>query len=400
MSKTAELRMLHGVRNDVALERFDRDAQGRRTGFTDLASAVNLDLDETGKVSRRLGTNLVVAGNAHSLFEAGDDNYVVLNSFINHVSKTLARTPVTPVNGRVAYAKINGSTYWSDGVIKGVLTGAVNVPWGIAVPTVPTAAPCLGNLRPGRYLYTMTYVRSTGAESGAPKYGEIEVLENQGISLTLPVSTDPQVATKRIYLTDCNGEVAYLAGTLTNSETTLTVNSMPVLGMPVRTQFMGPMPAGRVVGVFAGRSYVASGRYLWYSLPYEYELCDLRSGFVGFSSDVRTFAPCSNGVFVGSDTETVWLAGKDPLTWDLTTVAAYGTVLGTEVIVPGVQVGDGSANGKVAAWMSTKGLCLGFDGGQMQNVTGGRYIPPEAREGASLLKIRGGTPQVVTTLFK
>ena len=43
-NKTVELRMLNGVRNDVDLERFDRDENGRRTGFVGVVVGIILGI--------------------------------------------------------------------------------------------------------------------------------------------------------------------------------------------------------------------------------------------------------------------------------------------------------------------------------------------------------------------
>jgi hypothetical protein len=75
-------------------------------------------------------------------------------------------------------------------------------------------------------------------------------------------------------------------------------------------------------------------------------------------------------------------------------------VLGTETFVPGHLFGKGEQQGKIALWMSKQGLCAGMDGGQMMNLTGERYsLPDGVATGASLLKLRGKSPQLVTTLF-
>ena len=120
------------------------------------------------------------------------------------------------------------------------------------------------------------------------------------------------------------------------------------------------------------------------------------------TSPVRTFAPVSGGLFVGSDDETVFLKGSDPKDFSVEVVANYGTVACTETVVPPHMFGKGETRGQspAAVWMSKQGLCAGLDGGQFMNLTGDRYKLPEGvSHGVSLLKVRGGTPQVVTSLF-
>ena len=400
MSKTAELRLLNGVRNDIPLERFDRDDDGKYTGKIDLSAAVNCDLDETGKIFRRLGTHQLASGTAHSLFAGPDYAYYVLNNSLKCLDKSLTATAVTTVNEPLDYVWIADHTYWSNTGQCGMLSGATNLPWGITPPPAFDAVEIPGMMRPGRYLYAMTYVRSTGEESGAVKCGEIVTKNYSGISFpSLPVSSDPLVTTKRIYLSGVNAEVPMLAGVFPNATTTATFEMYPTLELPLRTQFMGPPDPGQVLGYLAGRAFVAKDRYLQYSLPYEYSLFDKRSGFASFPSTVRTFAAVSDGVYIGTDRETFWCAGTDPTQWVLHKIAPYGTVRGTEVSLRNDLIGQQGVAGNAIGWMGHKGFCMGFDGGTMQEVTGGRFIPPIAAEGASLLKIRSGTPQIVTTLY-
>lgn len=54
---------------------------------------------------------------------------------------------------------------------------------------------------------------------------------------------------------------------------------------------------------------------------------------------------------------------------------------------------------EAVGWMSEKGFCAGFSTGEVRNMTGRRFRPAAASEGASLMKFRDGSPQVVTTLF-
>jgi hypothetical protein len=391
MIDTVELTAFKGVRNDISLERFAPD---------DLSAAVNVDLDETGKIMRRLGSSQVAAGAAHSLFCGGGSAYVVVNGILNELLPDMSTVAIAPVSSRVAYATVYGTTFWSDGAQTGSLVSATNTPWGIVPPPALSMSNVAGGLRPGRYLAAMTYVRATGEESGAVGYTEIDVGTNEGILFgSLPVSTDPQVTTKRIYVTTCNGAVALETMLLDNDTTSAVLADMPVQGAQISTQFMGPPPAGQVVKYFSGRALIGSGNFLHYTEPHKYGLVDRRFGSVGFDSDVRTIAPVNDGVFVGTATANYWLAGNDPTTWQVSKIATYGAVLGTEVVLRNDLVGQEGVNGSAIAWMTTRGLAMGFDGGTIQDKTGARYIPPVAREGASLFKIRGGTPQIITTLY-
>lgn len=391
--KPIELKAATGVRNDISPERFDK---------TDLIVGTNIELDDTGKVSRRLGMTLHTAGVTHSLLASSRDCFVVLNGVLSRVQPDMTMLPIVPVSGsRVAYERIADEVFWTDGLQSGVLTGA-NRQWGIAPPPpIGAASTGVGSLRDGTYLYTMTYVRADGKESGAPICGRVEA--SGGIAFAaLPVSADPLVTHKHLYLSAWNGELSYRAATLPNADVSATISAAQPTGVPLRTQFMGPAPAGQLVGYYKGRAYVAQGRFLWHSQPYEYELFDLMSGYLAFPDNIQTFSPVADGVFVGTERETVFLAGRDPSDFDLRRVADYGTVLGTEQEIPEHHVLDEKQRpqGPQVMWMSKHGVCLGGNGGFFKNLTGKRYrLPVDVTTGASLLKVRGGTPQFVVSLF-
>jgi hypothetical protein len=394
MNKTIKIDTWLGLRNDVGEDRYDAG---------DMAEATNIELDETGKVKRRMGTLRTQTGVWHSVWSSGHDaeyGYGVKDNVITLIDVAGNTTPVVAIRGRrVSYQLINGSVFWSDEHECGVLQGATNRKWGLDVPPQTQAIDATGTMLTGTYLHAMTYVNREGRESGAPACNAT-VCNLGGLQfVNLPVSTDTTVVSKRIYLTERDGELPFLIAEIPNTDTTLSVYA-PTYGMALRTQFFGPPPtAGHMVRYVGGRAIIGSENYLWYSSPYEYELFDLRSGYLGFEAEVETFALLGDGVYVGTAKQVVWMAGFDPTEWRARTVFNIGAVRGTEVLIPANLVGKEGSEGDVMGWFSHWGFCLGFNGGSMKEITGTRYIPPIAREGASLLKIRGQSPQIVTTLF-
>jgi hypothetical protein len=202
-------------------------------------------------------------------------------------------------------------------------------------------------------------------------------------------------------VSDANGEVPYLVATELNVGGTSVITALPAdRSLAVRTLRCGPAPAGQVVGYYKGRMYVADGPHLWYSLPYQYELFHRAENFITFTSVIKTFSPVFDGIFLGTEDDVSFLHGDDPSNFTRTTVSSSGSVLGTEVVIPSVYFEDTTNPRPVSLWMGKNGLSVGYDGGTFRNLTGGRYILPNGLEtGASLLKIRGASPQLVTTLF-
>lgn len=392
MSKLFELKALKGVRNDVSLESFDVD---------DLAVGNNVDLDEKGKLFRRQGTNLITAGSMHSLKAFNNTTLVVNNSALNTVSAAgLFVALAQGIVGRLAYAEIADDVFWTDGASAGAVSQGVNRPWGIAVPALPAVSVGAGDLRGGTYLYTVVYARRNGMESGAPACGSVTVPANSSLTFgPIAASADPLVDTIHVYVSSTSGELPYLTAIVPNQRQSVLVEALPEQALQVRTLLMGPPPAGQLLGYYNGRAYVGSGRFLWYSQPHEYELFGWEN-FLAFPSVLKTFAPVASGIYLGTETETMYLDGADPSEFVRKQVAPYGTVLGTEFYVRNDLLLEGNQAGMTPVWMSKTGLCLGMEGGVMQNLTSDRFIlPSPLAEGASLLKIRSGTPQLVTTIY-
>jgi hypothetical protein len=391
--KTIELSKFKGIRNDVSPERFDKE---------DLQAATNIELDETGKPYRRLGATELDAVASHSLWANDELAYVVRGGTLRQIMPDLTITDlgITISGPRVAYSRVGNDVFFSDNLIKGVVGTNGYRPWGIA-PPIPAYSKGVGDLRAGTYLVTTTYLRTNGLESGASPVVSVPCTGAESIVVTMPASADPLAGGWQVYVSDTNGEVPYLIATMLASDTTATISALPAARtLAVRTLRCGPPPAGQVVGNYKGRTYVADGAYLWYSLPYEYELFHKAMNFLPFSAPVKTFNAVADGIYIGTEDATVFLHGDDPATFVQKPAAPYGTVLGTESLIPAYYFGKGDNPTPVQLWMSKQGLCAGLEGGHFMNLTGGRYVLPEGvAKGASLLKLRGASPQLVTTLF-
>lgn len=393
--KTQQIDGAAGLRNDVSTERFSSG---------DLLVASNVDIDKTGRVSRRAGTQRLSAGATHSLWSNEKLALFARNGTLYRLHPSGQEQALRSGVGRyVAYADVNGAAYCSDGTSSFIIgEDGVARQWGVAPPSGSwaTLSVIAGALPKGSYGVTMVYVRRDGMESGAPRMVVRTVGDNSGLRLTsLPVSTDPDVTHKRIYATRTDGEALFAVGTVRNAVTSFNITDLAADELPLRTQFKDAAPAGRVVGFFGGRTVVASGPHIFYSDPFEFELFDRRSGFLSFDSDVTLFAPVKSGVFVGTTKEIVFLAGGELSTAEQIPVVGYGAVLGTLSYVDGAQLLKGEEQGDVPVWMSARGVCAGLPDGSFANLTGSRYQVVPAAQGAGLFKVRNGIPQYLVSLF-
>ena len=366
-----------GIKNTVDAERLE-------TG--DLVTANNVDLDDTGKLSRRNGYAQNVAGAVHSLWADGDLCLFVYGASLKRLatdySSTTLRTGLTP-NARMTYWNEHGKTYYSNGIETGIIENGVSRSWGLPVPGLPMAENTVGNLPPGVYQYTLTYVRTDGQESGATLAGQVNVTDG-GVSFTLiPVSDDDGVAYKVIYLTPANGDVLYQALILANDDTTATYSDDGLnLQMPLRTQFMQGAPAGQIVAYYKGRAYVVDGNIIYPSQPFSPELFDVRE-FIQYPERITIFAPVEDGIWLGTEKKVWFLPGSGPEDFTPKEKADYGAVFGT--LAYHFQE---TKNGEVryALFATDQGICAGYPGGVLVNLTQARYRYSKPSEGCALLR--------------
>jgi hypothetical protein len=248
----------------------------------------------------------------------------------------------------------------------------------------------------GKYLFTMSWLRASGQESGAPLAGLIDLPVDSAIEFTLPVSTHPDVVGKILYLSPPNSEHMFEAAALANSLTSLAWQSDPSsLSEPITVQFMQPAPAGQLVAFFRGRMYVAVGDTLYRSEPYDYELFDLRR-YVRLDGRITLLAPFSDkdrgsdasrdsGFFIGTDRSCGILAGTDADDVQYVPKTDYGAIFGALDYADGTLIGTGETGARMLPiWLTTQGICVGLPDLQIVNRTQARYDFPAAGRGAAL----------------
>lgn len=377
-----------GLRNTTEPERF---AQG------ELVSATNIELDNTGKLSTRAGTTRVATGDAHSLWFGRQQGFVVLDGELHAFASDGTTALGIDVGARVVYIEVGPTVYWSDGVQSGAIQSGVPRPWGLAVPAPAEVSLSAGNLGAGEYLLSWVGIDGEEIEGGAGEPVAVTVGANQGLEVEVPTLTG--AARLRLYVSQRNGETLFAYGDYTPGAGTATISSPFVGTLALRTAGLSPAPPGQCVARFRGRLLVADSNTLWYSEPGEPELFDRARGFKLFEHPVTILAPAADGVFVATQKETAFLAGADPTEWSLTPVSSTGGILGTEVFPEARNLLDEGVPTGAALWMSPDGICLGLDGGEIKNLTGGRWVPTSATRGAALYHADETRPQFITTLF-
>ncbi len=118
-----------GLNSHIDPARLGFDAE---TGITELAIAYNVDIDKTGRVSRRNGYEEVLSGDYHSLFSAGEYGLVVSGTvmYAFEVDGSVSEVTSGLTDGaRVSYAKVGDVIYWMNGFEKGKVIDRVGSSW-------------------------------------------------------------------------------------------------------------------------------------------------------------------------------------------------------------------------------------------------------------------------------
>jgi hypothetical protein len=257
-------------------------------------------------------------------------------------------------------------------------------------------------LRAGIYQYAVTYLRNDDQESGARKAGTIELLHPGGIFLSpIATSLDPTVTHKIIYCTSVGGETLYKVGIIDNETTTFLIDTIRPGASPLLTQFLSPPPAGDYIAYWKGWLLVAKDNRLYVSEPYAPELFDLRKSYP-FLDPITMVAALNNrtdGIWVGTTNQVVWLEGGSPEEWKPNPAADYGVIPHTLALFDGDQLGDGSSGGDTVAYFATThGFCLGKSDGSFTNTSQSRFAYPVQATGAGIIRRHRGTVQYVVTM--
>lgn len=380
-----------GLRNDVSPERFSQ---------ADLAVASNIDLDKTGAIARRDGYTSVSTSGTHSIWSnrQGDTCYCMQGNVLKQVNDDLSMTTLATLQAAtpVSYAQVNGRTYFSNGVDTGVIEQGAVRSWGAAPPTLSDVSVGVGNMPAGTYQFTLTWAMIDGQESGAALAAIVQVPAGGGLQFTsLPVSNDPRIVAKKLYLSAPNGEEMFLAAVFANAQTTGTyAGDTTEFSLPLDAQFRGAAPAGQVVAFYRGRTFVAQNDVIYPSDDFGYELFDLRR-YIPLDGRVTMMAEIydrelydtgkSSGFFIGTDRSCGVLVGSGPEDFQYVPKASYGAVFGAMTMVDGTMFQDGAAGMReLPMFLTTQGICVGMPDLTIKNLTRSRFSFAVGSQGAAL----------------
>lgn len=347
----------------------------RRMSGGDLLAAVNVDIGLSGEVTRRGGLEQQSPLCHQNLHQAAGFMLATCGAALVAIHPGGARHTIHPALGsdRVWYCNLpDGRTTFSNGLIHGVTDGVTGTERSVPLPgSLGAADVAFGALEPGQYRYHLSFMRLSDRLEGPAISSEPIDVQQGGLRLDgLPMLEGHAL---NVYLSSRSGEGAYLAGT-TLSGSFEFGGSNAALVLPCRTLGAEPFPVGTITAFWRGRVLVAQGNALWASRPMTPHLCDWRD-FKLLQGTITAIEPVDNGIYVGTDSDLVFLAGTQ---WDQ--LAHVPTLRGPVVLGSGVQapghslkLGDGTGAGQAMVCIAGGEVVAGFSGGQTESLTDGRW---------------------------
>lgn len=132
-------------------------------GVQDLAVAADIDVTDTGRISRRKGYTKRISASVHSLFCDGGPCLFVTGTSLCSLNPDYTYNILATVTAaaRVSYTEINNRIYWCNGNEKGYVSGSINHSWIKGEYVGPTTKRILSNPPTGTlvaYYRTRMYI--------------------------------------------------------------------------------------------------------------------------------------------------------------------------------------------------------------------------------------------------
>lgn len=171
----------------------------------------------------------------------------------------------------------------------------------------------------------------------------------------------------------------------------------------VRGRLLAPPPLAAEIEHYMGRVYLAVEKILWYTELYLYGLVDRNQNFIPFEHEITMIEAVSDGLYVGTTAELLFLAGTVAKGLKMTSVISSPVIRGSAVRVPYSKVHPQARQGPVPegegpVFMTAAGICVGLDGGQVYNLTQGAVGFPEAQRAAALYREDQGANSYVAAM--
>lgn len=349
-----------------------------RLGMASLVTANNINITDTGAISKREGYALSRAGSFTSAYSTSDFSrmYLVSGNSIKTFDGTVIDS-ILDAGAQMHWCEINDQVFFNNGIDSGIINRDNSVmDWRWTVPNAPTLAAVTGTLPAGTYQVLVTQTLDDGRETGASDTAIIEIAEGQALQIT---------ANGNVYIAPANSTVFQLAGTYAGA---FVWNSSPdYLGRDFLNDLLDPLPLGvDVIQAWQGRIYATQymptegQTAIWFSEPLGFHLWNLISNFIIVPGRVHMLAPHGSALLIGTGERVYAYDGQK-----IVQVADYGVVPGQHWALDGERI----------LFWSTRGLCAFAP---FQNITEKQVsVAPGVRAGGCLVR-QGGQVRYLSVL--
>lgn len=300
-----------GINN--RLPDFALKVRSRQTQGDFLREAVNVDVDNAGRLRRREAFARIQPLTApHSLYMTSDtDGYFVMANTLYAVtlpSYTATFVKLLTSNDPVSYAEFAGSIYYSNGTDSGRLLNGTYFPWALPTPVAPGVAGGIGgSLLEGWYQVAVCHRNSvTGEEGGVSPSSNYNLTSVGGLRVTLPAATTGANLID-VYVSTSNGSVPFLAATVAAGTASVDIVDETTRGREANQRYEAPLPAGRPF-LFNGVLCSINGANVYEGIPYRPGYYLPAEGRIPFPATVSNVIPAQFGVYVVAD-QTYWIPG-------------------------------------------------------------------------------------------
>jgi len=359
-----------------------------------MVAAENVDIDDTFGVEMRdgYGASLGLSG-ITSAYATRDQSrfYVIQDGDLKRV------VSIDPLVTEVLRSDIpSKEVQWCEGgnmvFYAGAAQGMIDETrhYSIGIPTAP--APGLvaieGSLPAGRYRVTCTFSDANGREGGAGPASYIELPDNSGIQMMLPVLADYDVL---IWVSSVNGETLYALDKVTQGDTYAWYGDAPSTLSLVDEQIVTyPPPANAHLCEFHQSSLwmaeyhpQSDTTFLFYSKPFWFHLFDYTRDYLPIPGKVEMLASVPGGLVIGTGSSIKVYTDEGVLI----NLADYG-------VIPGHNKAF-TQGGPVVFW-TQRGVCSALP---FKNHSDQTYsVPPGTRAGVNIHEKDGRTLFVAAVL--
>jgi hypothetical protein len=165
-------------------------------------------------------------------------------------------------------------------------------------------------------------------------------------------------------------------------------------------KLLGAPPLATEIELYNGRIYLAAEKLVWATELYLYDYVDKTRGFYQFPHDVTMLEAVDGGIFVGTEGGLYFLKGSHAEGLKQQQINASAVIPGSSAVAPASRAHPsgkqgGAPEGDAVLFMTADGICAGFDGGEVHNLTRGRVVFPSTTSAAALYREQDGVNQFV-----